>query len=498
MNKIIHKKILPAFLMLFILQGLFFNISYAQQDLTIYNMQSIPQSSYTNPAFKPIPEYKFYIGFPALSSFYLGVGNTTGLKSKNNIIRRDDDSLSINFDNFVDKLKKRNFLSLQLQEEILSFGFRQKKNYFSFSLTEKFFAHFSYPKDLMLLLWKGNGQFVGKTADFKGIGLNAMHYREYAVGMSHEINNRLTVGARGKLLFGKLNVNSKKTEISLYTDENTYDLTANSNILINTSIPEAMFEDSLDFDAGNYIMNTKNKGLAIDLGACYKLNNKFTFSASVIDLGYIKWKSDVKNYYNDNVSFTFEGFDIGDMLKYDTIDFDDVAEELLDSLADIFEIKDKSSSYSTMLNTKIYLSGVYNLTSKDRIGALIRTEFFNRAVHTALTLSYNRQFGKILNLSGSYSMRNRNYGNLGLGFALNLGSFQFYLISDNILGPLIYDKYSWTEEHDEYDDNGNKTVSYEEQSIMFPSYSRYMNVHFGINFIFGYRGPKKNTPSLTE
>ena len=40
----------------------------AQMDLTLYNMKSIPQSGYSNPA--AIPLSRVYVGLPVMSSVY--------------------------------------------------------------------------------------------------------------------------------------------------------------------------------------------------------------------------------------------------------------------------------------------------------------------------------------------------------------------------------------------------------------------------------------------
>ncbi len=129
---------------------------HAQYDLTIHNMPMIPQYTYTNPAF--MPSCKLHFGFPALSSLYIDVANT-GFKYNHLIKRRlSDDSLYIDTTAFFKKLNNVNYLALHLNEELFSCGFKVKdKYYFSFNITEKVMARFTYPKDLLELAWHGNG-----------------------------------------------------------------------------------------------------------------------------------------------------------------------------------------------------------------------------------------------------------------------------------------------------------------------------------------------------
>ena len=76
--------------------------------------------------------------------------------------------------------------------------------------------------------------------------------------------------------------------------------------------------------------------MAIDLGATYKLNDEWTFSASLLDLGFISWKNTTKGTMNKD--FTFDGFsDIS--VKDDGTDnnkkLDTQVDELVDDLADL-------------------------------------------------------------------------------------------------------------------------------------------------------------------
>ena len=109
--------------------------AYSQQDLTINLIPVIPQSSYTNPAFKPIP--KWYIGFPALSSVYIGIGHT-GFAYKDVFHYSPvDDSLHFMDGNMISKLAKTNYLTTNINEEFFCFGFKARKSYFSFSFSRR-------------------------------------------------------------------------------------------------------------------------------------------------------------------------------------------------------------------------------------------------------------------------------------------------------------------------------------------------------------------------
>jgi hypothetical protein len=133
---------------------------YAQDGNTIYFMNGIPQSQNLNPA--NIPNCNFYLGFPGLSS--IGGSFEIGNFSYNNIFtRRADDSLMIDKEKLLSSMDKSNKISTDFSEQFFALGFRIKRNYFTLSLSEITSNNFNYTKDLMTLLLKGNGEFVGKT-----------------------------------------------------------------------------------------------------------------------------------------------------------------------------------------------------------------------------------------------------------------------------------------------------------------------------------------------
>jgi hypothetical protein len=327
---------------------------------------------------------------------------------------------------------------------------------------------------LISLAWKGNGQYIGNTADFSGIGVDATHYREYAIGYARDITDKIVIGGRLKYLQGLSNISTKRSTIKYSINGEDFAYTAQTDILVNCSLPEEVWDTSHNnnnsgFDVGKYLMNSQNKGYGIDLGGSYKLNDKFSFGASVLDLGYIHWKSGVKNYSSNVESFTFDGIDVSQFIGKNDSATTAYINHFTDSISDIFKIKETKNSYSTPLTTKVLLTGIYSLTPKDKVGLLVSSEFY-KGIHPALTVSYNKMFFNMLSTSVSYSIINRSYMNLGFGMALNLGPFQSYILTDNFY------------------------------CFLSPESTRNVNVHFGLNYIFGYKEKKvgeslyKDTP----
>jgi hypothetical protein len=441
----------------------------AQQDLTIYPMQSIPQSNYDNPAL--IPDCKIHIGclpiipLPVMPLFYYSISNS-GFTYNNLVHKISNDSLKLDAGKFIKKLAKKNYLSSNVNMELLSFGFKIKRvHYISLSLNERFKFRFCYPKDLISMMWYGNSQYIGKTIYFDGLGLDWTHYRELALGYAYQYSNKWTFGGKAKILFGMSNVWTKKSRATIGINEQYYDFIANSGMHINLAGSADLMnylestsegkDFSKDVSITNYLFNFKNMGGAIDLGATYRINDQFSVGASLLDFGYIRWKDGARNYVSPDTMFVFEGLNINDWIrKDDTTSNKEVVNKLVDSVLKVYRLDTTQKAYWGPLNPTIYLSGFYYPTKKDKISLVARMEIYKSAVHPAFTLGYYHKFGKALSVALNYSYINRSWLNFGFGAALKVGPMQIFLTTDNIFSGIM------------------------------PYAIKNVNIHFGCNLVF--------------
>ncbi|MFN4234723.1 MAG: DUF5723 family protein [Bacteroidia bacterium] len=426
--------------------------SFAQQDLVLYNMRYVPQRNYANPALWN--NAKVNIGLPIISSYYFNLGNS-GFKYSELVRKKANDSLYFDVENMVGKLAKNNYLFFNQNVDLLSFGFRVKeKSYFSVNITDRFDVRFRYPKDLIEFAWRGNGALLDKELLFN-VGFDFSHYTEYGLNYSRKINDKLTVGARIKYLNGKENIQTKASDVRLLTDSKGFDITAQSNIIINTSgIADTSAFSNFDFI--KYYFRRSNNGVAGDIGATYKFNDHFSISASANDIGYISWNAHVRNYVskNANAKFTYQGIELNQFFN-DSTSIDQAFEKVADSLANTFEIVEQQNAYKSGLGPRFYLGGNYTINPNHDIGLLVYARSFDKRLHPGVSLSYNLRLGRILGLSAAYSIYNRAYNNFGLGLSLNLGFMQWYLASDNLTG------------------------------FIFPQNTKLAHIHAGFNMTFG-------------
>jgi hypothetical protein len=434
-----------------------FETAVAQQGRNINFLRVVPQSGYTNPAI--VPPYDFYIGIPALSSLKLEMSNTPF--DYNDVVKtRSDDSLYLDTQALYESLKKKNYFLTEFADEILSFGFRVQNAFITFNLSQKFSSNIMIPKEFMSLLINGNAQYLGTSVNVGGFDMSVTNYNELALGLSYVINKQFTAGFRAKYLVGIGNLDTKTTDINLYSPDE-FSMTVSSNLEVNATIPGTEPGDSLEFnlEGQDYLKSMTsfdNTGFAFDLGLQYNLDEKTTLGLSVTDWGFINWKSGVRNIVTNGStsSYTYNGVDIGRLVT-DSIGFQGLMDEVVDSLEKNLGLEVTYEKYRSSLTPKIYLSGTYSLTPKDNFGGLLRIDIFKGNALPSLTLNYTRVFGKAFSLMGGYTIATRSYANFALGFAVNAGPVQLYAMTDNILG------------------------------IVQITNTRYANTHFGINLVFG-------------
>jgi hypothetical protein len=471
MNQTIKSTLVLVIVLCLQLQG------KAQITNSLYFMHGVPQSNRINPALQP--ECGFYLGFPFLSPLRMEV-TSSSLAYQDFIYPHPTQDSLITFlhpmgnkQAFLDKLRSVNYVISDLGTPLASIGFRTPIGFFTLDVTARVDGAVYFPKDLARLLLYGAGE--GQTYQFDGLGVDLSVFDEVSVGWSAGILDNLQVGVRGKVLLGAADLSTSRSELSLRTSQDLWNI--RSDMMINASLPFAEvqydqdgmiddiimnddLEDMGPFALPRYLFNTGNLGLGLDAGINYRPIEQLQLSASAVDIGFISWKKGV-NEVTCEMDYDFEGIEINPFEFSDEYTIDDYLDstfsELADSLSSFLEFT-PGRSYSRMLNTKLYLGASYYLTPNINFGILSRTDFLGEKISQQFTATANLTTGRFINLTLSYSVMNSYLKNLGAGFAFNVGPLNLYLISDNVL-------------------NG----------VFWPQETRSVNLWFGMNLVFGYK-----------
>ena len=400
----------------------------AQQDLSAQLMRHTWQANRTNPAL--LPDSKFVIGLPGFYNNLLITNITYG----DLVFTNEDGKRVLSLDQAIEQLGDNNMVRENLDIETLSFGVRLGNLFLSVGHAARYNAYIDYPKTLPQLIWQGNAQFIGETVDF-GFDEQLFGYSELSVGAAYSFKDIVTVGVRGKFLSGISDVSTERSDLSLFTSDDIYQLRMDADLLVNSAGGNLQYGDFNDlrfnFDFANFEAGhifTSNSGFAFDIGAQVKLG-KLDIAASVTDIGRINWETDVTNY-NLNGTYEFEGLDVAqDILNNDSTSLGST----LDTLQEIYEVVETSFGYSTTLPARYYLSATYQLNDMWRFGGVFYNENYRDQNFTGVALGANAQLNKFINLGVLYGFRNETYNNVGINAAVKVGPLQIVAATDNVL-----------------------------------------------------------------
>jgi hypothetical protein len=413
-------------------------VLYSQHDLTLYNMSTVPQRVYQNPAF--IPEQGSYLGFPFLS----GIRTSLSLPfSYRNVLTSDEtDSLNFEANRMIEKFSRNNHINFFTSLDLFSFGKKiGKDNFFlNFGLRERINQNFYLPENLLNLLWYGNKspELFGRSVNISP-SLNLTVYDEWSLTFSgYALKKRLSWGATLKYLSGRFDITTKKSEFDFYTDPENYNVIVKSDMEIRTAGIDNI-DTYADQGVGSLIF-PGNNGFAIDLGANFRINNHFTVNASVLDLGFINWNSRTLTLVSDEpgTPLTYDGMSVHDFSNLIT-DFGSFSSTILDSLTNLAKFDSTyGMSYRSNLPARINIGGSWSPDERNHLNLLLNGISWNHHLYPAVSVSYLFDWTRYLGLTLSYNVFNRQYTNLGGGVCISAGAMQLYLVSDNLPGLVFY------------------------------------------------------------
>lgn len=408
---------------------------YAQVEATMPTMTSVAQSVYYNPAVKP--RFNFSFALPAVNAFLQFSSNSL---SWNKTGYPENGNWTVDLNKIAGHLRERNYYNINAQVAPFLLNFKVgARLHLTFLATVKGYSRIMLPKGLLALTTKGNAPYIGQTLSLSP-KIEQLLYLDIGVGGAYSVTRKLTVGGHIKMLRGFFNFTTKDSRIDLTTTKDQINVAASGDFRSSgyesidnngpgqksfTTIVEEIWHDS-----------GKNKGLGLDLGATYQVNDKLLVGASVIDLGFINWTNNTKSYTLDpgTANVSFKGIDLQRVV-------DNNPDKYIDSLKTALKDKFKTTtantdSYRTGIPTKVYLTAAYSLGHNATVNGLLFFEKYRERFFPGISASIHKEFGKRLGASLSYTVTNNSYNNLGLGLSTNLAHMQIYVVGDNIA-------YSW-------------------------------------------------------
>lgn len=470
------------------------------QSNTMYYLRNAPQSYYLNPAHQPQPN--FFLGLPVLSSAYFDVRhNSIGLSD---FFWNDPETGMVlhplhspqTMSDFLDKFEEANIISGSLDFNIVSMGFRVKSMYFTLDLTSKAISSLGFPNELARFGLMGNEDY--QEFHFSDMGFHASEHLELGLGVSRKFGDMFTVGIRPKILMGISSISSMNNDVTLSTSHEIWQM--DSYYELQMAIPGVNFPvddqglldptGQMEFDttafARSNLVNTLtgNKGFGIDLGVNITPMDELIISASLVDLGAIKWNNYTYSAQLES-SFEFSGIELNSSEMEDPLalpgnnsaDSTGFGAEIIDSLMANFNVSGGTEPFTTRLAPKLFVGASYSVFKSLSFGMLARFDFPETGFDYDLMLHANWHPSTYFALSLNYSPFEGGASTFGLGASYRGGPLSFYAVADyNTLRFTLY-KYQT--------ENRNIPVALSAENRTA------FNFRLGVNFVLGWNQRKK-------
>jgi Family of unknown function (DUF5723) len=172
-------------------------------------------------------------------------------------------------------------------------------------------------------------------------------------------------------------------------------------------------------------------GFGFDMGVSYQFSDKLSVSASAINLGSINWKQEngVTAKAQGSGTFDWKGISYrvsaSDNAKLNT---DSITKAAKDALVP----GTTKTAYSSSLPSAFYIGAAYQLSKKQQVSVVYRTQTAGQVTNTLLGASYRLQLLKSFQVSAGVSLPSGAAMTFGGGFVWSPGPVQLYLMSDNI------------------------------------------------------------------
>lgn len=270
-----------------------------------------------NPAFAPNVDY---FQMPVIGNLGLGIYSNIDIPT---FLYPIDGTLytflnqNVPFSQFDKKLPNNPNLDLAAYLNIINFGWKWGRGYWTFDLGVRINGDVDVPRDLFTFLKKGAA--ADGVYNIGYMKVNAMALAEAAIGYSRDLSDLvpgLRVGAKVRAIAPAGYIGANIDEISLTTTPDSWTIQTNGKL--HTAIKGFALnineEGGMSYDFDMTQLGLAGFGFSVDLGAEYKLDfdgfiNGVHFSAAVTDLGKIFYSDDAIKAYMSNRSMQWSGLE---------------------------------------------------------------------------------------------------------------------------------------------------------------------------------------------
>ena len=390
----------------------------AQFDLQL-PLQYGYQQTIANPA--ALQDHHVTVALPSV-----GVGYLTPVATAD-IGRTENGTLVLDADQAINRLATRgNDARVAAIAETIAFNYRRAGWQAGVSHRVRGGGAVDLPRGLIQLAAYGNARYAGTSLEVMP-AVHASAFQEFAAHGAFTFRDRLTFGARAKLLLGSFAVATSSADATLTTDHEFYAATILTNAAFSTAGVPVSF-DGTGIDVGDPRgLSGAGLGFGFDFGAIYRQGDALELGFSLRDLGGIRWSGDAMEHRSAG-TFTFRGYE-GDIFEEEGFEFD--AGALVDSLVEAVAFRSTPQTFRTALPATLQATARYRLSA--RTSALATAYAANQdRWHSAFGIGLNQAIGQWFN-GGLLAGMKSGGAYLGANVLFDLWGPQLYVACDNVL-----------------------------------------------------------------
>jgi hypothetical protein len=390
-----------------------------------------------NPAFA---NEQNFVSLPFVGNFNFELGGNIGIsdvlyKSGGRTVTFLNPDISAS--EVMSNINRHNRLNTRINLGILSGGFKAFGGYNTVSINIRSDVSANIPGTLFSFLKEG---IENKSYDIESVDAHATAWTEIAFGHSHKIHERVRVGGALKLLVGVADAKVDFERATLNLQNDKWSIEAEGEMAV--SLEGATYKTKVDNTSGRRYVNGLDVddsklgiggyGVALDLGMTCKLDDDWSLYASLTDVGFIRWRSNlvastngVKRFDSDDYTFNVD--------KDAPNSFSEEWDQMKEQLSAIYQLSDNGDTGGVvrMLGATMRVGADYSLPAWRKLTFGVLNTTYIRGLYSHTTFRFSANVAPCRIFSAGLNVGIGSYGTT-FGWIMNLHpkGFNLYLASD--------------------------------------------------------------------
>ena len=409
----------------------------AQQQLS-FSFGEIPQNLMLNPGAET--NFKSHYGIPVFSNLSFKAGFTGFTLA--DLFLNDSRDFNLKFEEVLNKIDSDDYININTVVEVLSAGLRiDDKTYVSFGFYEELDLITYFPKDITELVYYGNEPFLNRPFSISELVMKADMLGVLHAGMSRKVDEKLTIGGRLKIYSSSLNIETNNNSGTITATTNNTNIIRQTLDNLDAEIRTSGITDSNDVFSNTLLGG--NLGLGFDVGLTYHFSPQLEFTGSIIDVGFIKYSKNIRNYTAKG-NYILDGINF----EYNSDDPSDYWEQLEEDFNANVPTGETENTYTSWRPMKINAALKYSFGEKRSKFCYTKTHkqyYYNSIgfqIHTIMrplkpqfsfTSFYEKSLSKKIHTKFTHTINDYSAAIFGVATSLQVGKLNIFGVLDNIL-----------------------------------------------------------------